>query len=62
MTDSAYERDVMAIGSDQTASEKLLVLRLARNRREGWDTTQDVQELLKLAARANQAALERLIE
>jgi hypothetical protein len=32
------------------------------DRREGRDTTEDVQELLKLASRANRAALDRLAQ
>jgi hypothetical protein len=39
-----------------------LITRLARDRREGQDTTQSVKELLELAARANRAALDRLAE
>ena len=62
MTDSAFERDMMANGPDQAASEEDLVTRLARDRREGQGATQDVRELLRLAARANRAALDRLAE
>jgi hypothetical protein len=43
-------------------SENDLIARLARDRREGQDTTQDVQECLKTAGRANRAALNRLAE
>jgi hypothetical protein len=50
----------MTDGSGEPVSENDLITRLARNRRDGRDTTQDVQELLKLAARANRAALDRL--
>jgi len=46
--------------SGEPESEDDLITRLARDRREGRDTTQDVRELLKLAARANRAALDRL--
>jgi len=62
MTDSAFERDAMASGSGQAAFEEDLIRRLARDRREGQDATQDVQELLNLAGRANRAALDRLAE
>jgi hypothetical protein len=60
MTESDHERDVMANGSEQAASEEQLITQLARDRREGQDTTQSVKELLALAARANRAALDRL--
>lgn len=50
----------MADGASETAPEEELIIGLAKDRREGRDTTQDVQELLKRAARANRAALERL--
>ena len=49
-------------GSGEPVSENDLITRLARDRRDGRDTTQDVEELLKLAARANRAALDRLAE
>jgi hypothetical protein len=62
MTDNAFERDVVAKESGQAPSEENLVTRLARDRREGQDKTQDVQELLKFAARGNRAALDRLAE
>jgi hypothetical protein len=52
----------MTDGSGEPVSENDLITRIARDRREGRDTTQDVQELLKLAARANRAALDRLAE
>ena len=52
----------MTDGSGEPVSENDLITRLARDRREGRDTTQDVRELLKLAARANRAALDRLAE
>ena len=50
----------MADGASETAPEEELIIGLAKDRREGRDTTQDVQELLKRAARANRAALDRL--
>jgi hypothetical protein len=50
----------MTDGSDEPVSENDLIMRLTRDRREGRDTTQDVRELLKLAAIANRAALDRL--
>jgi hypothetical protein len=62
MTESAFERDGMADGSGQAASEEEVITRLTRDRREGHDTTQDVRELLILAARTNRAALDRLAE
>jgi hypothetical protein len=52
----------MTDGSGEPVSQNDLITRLARDRREGRDTTQDVQELLRLAARANRAALDRLAE
>jgi hypothetical protein len=52
----------MTDGSGEPVSENDLITRLARDRREGRDTTKDVQGLLKLAARANRAALDRLAE
>ena len=52
----------MTDGSGEPVSENDLITRLARDRREGRDTTLDVQELLKLAARVNRAALDRLTE
>jgi hypothetical protein len=52
----------MTDGSGEALSENDVITRLARDRREGWETTEDVQELLKLAARANRAALDRLAE
>lgn len=62
MSDNASEQDLMADGARQAASEEELIMGLARDRREGRDTTQDVQELLKRAARANRSALERLAQ
>jgi hypothetical protein len=52
----------MTDGSGDPATENDLITRLARDRRQGRDTTQDVRELLKFAARANRAALDRLAE
>ena len=52
----------MTDGSGEPVSENDLITRQARDRRDGRDTTQDVEELLKLAARANWAALDRLAE
>jgi hypothetical protein len=57
---SDHERGVMANGSEQAAFEEQLITQLARDRREGQDTTQIVKELLALAARANRVALDRL--
>ncbi len=63
VTDSASERDLMADdGANQALSEEDLIRRLARDRREGRDTTHDLRELLKRAGRANRAALDRLAE
>jgi hypothetical protein len=50
----------MTDGSGEPVPENDLIIRLVRDRRDGRDTTQDVQELLKLAAIANRAALDRL--
>jgi hypothetical protein len=50
----------MAEGAREAVPEEELIIGLARDRREGRVTTRDVQELLKRAARANRAALERL--
>jgi hypothetical protein len=52
----------MTDGSSEPVSEDDLILRQTRNRREGRDTTEDVQELVKLAARANRPALDRLAQ
>jgi hypothetical protein len=62
MTESDHERDVTAYGSEQAAPEEQLITELAKGRREGQDTTQSVKVLLKLAARANRATLNRLAE
>jgi hypothetical protein len=52
----------MTDGSSEPVSENDLITRLTRDHREGRDTTEDVRELLKLAARANRAAPDRLAQ
>jgi hypothetical protein len=52
MPESEDERDVMANGSEQAASEEQLITQLARDRREGQDTTQSVKELLASAGKS----------
>ena len=44
VTDSASEQDLVADGAKQALSEEDLIRRLARDRREGRDTTHDLRE------------------
>ncbi len=60
VTDSTVERDVVAEEAALDHSKEALVARIAADRRAGRDTTRDVQALLELAGKTNQAALDRL--
>lgn len=58
MAKRVAEQDVCARSGDD--SEDVLVARIALDRREGRDTTEDVDALLRLAGEKNRAALDRL--
>jgi hypothetical protein len=60
MTESAVERETSSPKDDVTDSEEALIARIAADRREGKDTTKDVEKLLQLTGAKNRAALDRL--
>jgi hypothetical protein len=60
MTDRPVQREVAADDTGATDSEDELIARITDSQRAGRDTSQEVRALLKLAAKANRAALDRL--
>jgi hypothetical protein len=60
MTKSAEERELPADDVSRANSEDALIARLTAKQRAGQDTTDEVKAVLKVAAKKNRAALDRL--
>ena len=60
MSKSAEERELLADEVNEVDSEDALIARMTPNQRAGQDTTEEVRAILKLAAKNNRAALDRL--
>jgi hypothetical protein len=60
MSKSAEERELLADEVNEVDSEDALIARMTANQRAGQDTTEEVRAILKLAAKNNRAALDRL--
>ena len=60
MSKSADESELLADDAGAADSEEAIIARITANQREGQNTTQEVRAILKLAAKNNRAALDRL--
>jgi len=60
MSKSAEKRELLADEVNEVDSEDALIARMTANQRAGQDTTEEVRAILKLAAKNNRAALDRL--
>lgn len=60
MSKSANERELPANEGGGVDSEEAIIARITANQSEGQDTTKEVRAILKLAAKNNRAALDRL--
>jgi len=60
MSKSAEERELLPDEVSEVDSGDALIARMTANQRAGQDTTEEVRAILKLAAKNNRAALDRL--
>jgi hypothetical protein len=60
LSKSADEGELLADDFGGVDSEEAIIARITANQREGQDTTEAVRVFLKLAAKNNRAALDRL--
>jgi hypothetical protein len=60
MSKSAEERELLPDEVSEVDSEDALIARMTDNQSAGQDTTEEVRAILKLAAKNNRAALDRL--
>jgi len=60
MSKSADERELLPDDVGGVDSEDALIARITANQSDGQDTTDEVRAILKLAAKNNRAALDRL--